>query len=286
MKNKITVSIAGKSFVVVGEDSVEHIESVAGFVDDEFAKVANLYPTLSVSDKALLTAMNIADDYAKNKLKPTVTQASNEIKESNVDLQEKIDNLVDDIIDLRADLDSANITIATKQDAIDNLNIMMSQKNSEEEEVNDVARQKQVELDEIRSASKEYQRELVDVKAKLDQTQTELDEANAIIMVKENEAVEDKLISREDLKQTSIFDMDKVEFNSENVKLGVDEEILIMKTTRLDKDEEESPKDIDDEIIEQSEQSKAYDDQAADDFNAVFKDRSEISMEDIEDQYE
>ena len=64
MKNRVTVTIAGQEYTLVGTEDVSYTEKVAAHVD---AKVQEVLDGAKVSmvDGAVLAAVNIADEYFK-----------------------------------------------------------------------------------------------------------------------------------------------------------------------------------------------------------------------------
>ena len=66
MQNKITVNIGNQSYTLLGSEDNMYIQQVAAFVDEELRKVSE-DGHLSTSDAAVLTAVNIADSYFKER---------------------------------------------------------------------------------------------------------------------------------------------------------------------------------------------------------------------------
>lgn len=64
MKNKVTVSIAGREYTMVGAEDDSYIHRVAAHVDSQLREVLG-QGRLSQADAAVLAAMNIADQYFK-----------------------------------------------------------------------------------------------------------------------------------------------------------------------------------------------------------------------------
>jgi cell division protein ZapA len=62
-KNRLTVDIYGQQYRLSGKASVNHIRTVAGFVDDKMNEIANGNHRLDTAKIAVLTAVNIADEY-------------------------------------------------------------------------------------------------------------------------------------------------------------------------------------------------------------------------------
>ncbi|MFD2370294.1 cell division protein ZapA [Brevibacillus sp. GCM10020057] len=62
-KNRLTVDIFGQQYRLSGKASVNHIRMVAGFVDDKMNEIANGNHRLDTAKIAVLSAVNIADEY-------------------------------------------------------------------------------------------------------------------------------------------------------------------------------------------------------------------------------
>lgn len=69
MKNRVKISIDGKSFTLVGEETEEHMRQVAEYIDQKMAEVRQkaVAVTLDSSLAYVLTSINVADDYFKEK---------------------------------------------------------------------------------------------------------------------------------------------------------------------------------------------------------------------------
>ena len=63
MKNKVIVTIGGLEYTILSEDSEEHIKRSAALVDRKLSELSGA--PLSAIQKAVLAALNIADDYYK-----------------------------------------------------------------------------------------------------------------------------------------------------------------------------------------------------------------------------
>ena len=64
-KNKVEVRIRGKDYTIVGVESEEYIQRIALYVDKKMEKVLASNTKLSTSMAAVLTAINVADEYFK-----------------------------------------------------------------------------------------------------------------------------------------------------------------------------------------------------------------------------
>jgi cell division protein ZapA len=65
VKNKVEVRIGGKDYTLVGVESDEYIQKVSLYIDKKMNEVLKLNSKLSTSLAAVLTAINVADDYLK-----------------------------------------------------------------------------------------------------------------------------------------------------------------------------------------------------------------------------
>jgi cell division protein ZapA len=102
-KTKVDVLIAGKTYTITGLESDEYIQRVGLYVDKKMNDVLRANSKLSTSIAAVLTALNVADDYFKaheNELefKKEVLASKIEIEkllEENIVLEEKNKELIE-----------------------------------------------------------------------------------------------------------------------------------------------------------------------------------------------
>lgn len=64
MRNKVTVTIGGLDYTILADESEEHIKRAAALVDRKMGELSG--EPLSAVQKAVLAALNIADDYYKH----------------------------------------------------------------------------------------------------------------------------------------------------------------------------------------------------------------------------
>lgn len=62
-KNRLTVSIYGQNYTIVGNESSEYIRTLAGIVEEKMHRVGQGNARLDTVKLAILSAINIADDY-------------------------------------------------------------------------------------------------------------------------------------------------------------------------------------------------------------------------------
>lgn len=64
-KNKVHVRIGGASYTIVTEDDTEYVEGLAENVDSEIRSICNSNPSLSITQAAVLVALDQTDAYKK-----------------------------------------------------------------------------------------------------------------------------------------------------------------------------------------------------------------------------
>lgn len=89
VKNKVVVRISGKDYTLVGTESDEYIQKVALYIDKKMNEILRTNSKLSTSMAAVLTALNVADDFFK------AHENENNYKKELKKLQEEIEELKD-----------------------------------------------------------------------------------------------------------------------------------------------------------------------------------------------
>ena len=89
-KTRTIVNIGGKEYAMVGTDSEEYIHRVAILVDRKMNELKNGCINLNTSDLAVLTALNIADDFLKLKyehgeVSAELAQLKEDIKKARIE---------------------------------------------------------------------------------------------------------------------------------------------------------------------------------------------------------
>ena len=60
-KNKVQVRIGGASYTIVTEDDPEYVENLAEMINNEIRSICNSNPSLSMTQAAVLVALDQAD---------------------------------------------------------------------------------------------------------------------------------------------------------------------------------------------------------------------------------
>ena len=114
MKNKVQVTIEGKTFSLAGEESEIYIKQVANYINDKFSEIRKREEAKGVSSNmiSVLTAINIADDYFKEMEKNVVLMELNEQLKLSQNLslsEEQIKNLEDNVKSLQSENDDLRV---------------------------------------------------------------------------------------------------------------------------------------------------------------------------------
>ena len=104
-KNKIEVRILGKDYVVKGLETDEYIQRVALYIDKKMNEVSKTDHRLNTALVAVLTAINVADDYFKS-------------IDSFKELQEEFKGKTDDLEKTKAGLKEALEEISTLREKL------------------------------------------------------------------------------------------------------------------------------------------------------------------------
>ncbi|AUS95164.1 cell division protein ZapA [Clostridium thermosuccinogenes] len=94
-KNKVEVRIAGYDYTLVGTESDEYIQKIGLYVDKKMNEIMKANSKLSTSMAAILTAINVADDYFKTyereaKAKDELEQCKEELEKLKQEKQRLI----------------------------------------------------------------------------------------------------------------------------------------------------------------------------------------------------
>lgn len=66
-KKRIIVDIYGHQYTIIGDENSSHIRLVASMVDSKMKEISQSNPYLDTNKLAILTAVNIVNDYLKIK---------------------------------------------------------------------------------------------------------------------------------------------------------------------------------------------------------------------------
>lgn len=103
-KNKVEVIIGGQVYALQGNESEEHIQQVANIVDKKITEIQKNMPIkrLSTTQKHMIAALNIAEEYLKVKI--DLEAYSKELEKCNTEnlaLLERIEEMALEINKLK-----------------------------------------------------------------------------------------------------------------------------------------------------------------------------------------
>lgn len=87
VKNKVEMRIGGKEYTLVGVESEEYIQKVGLYIDRKMNEIIRHNNKLSTSMAAVLTAVNVADDFFKS------YESEAQLKKENKQMQEELEKL-------------------------------------------------------------------------------------------------------------------------------------------------------------------------------------------------
>lgn len=90
MQNRVTVKVAGRNYVLLAQEGEEYVRQVADFVNEQLRQTLEGTEMTQV-DCALLTCLNIADQYLKD-------------KDSGENLRQQIKDLLEENAQLKLEL--------------------------------------------------------------------------------------------------------------------------------------------------------------------------------------
>ncbi len=116
VKNKIEVRIGGKDYKLVGVESEEYMQRVAYYIDKKMNEVMRNNSRLSTAMVAVLTAINVADDYVKtHKEKEQIRDEALKMNQELSALREENEELSSDLDTISAENTRLQIELAKRE---------------------------------------------------------------------------------------------------------------------------------------------------------------------------
>ncbi|MBE7042953.1 MAG: cell division protein ZapA [Ruminococcaceae bacterium] len=115
-KQKLEVRICGRDYTLVSEESPEYIHRVAFYVDQKMREVEQANPRLSISMAAVLTSLNIGDEFLKGREETSRLKEETVTKDETLYLaNKKIEELEQQITELQNKYQALQIRYAKKE---------------------------------------------------------------------------------------------------------------------------------------------------------------------------
>ncbi|QXM06339.1 cell division protein ZapA [Crassaminicella indica] len=174
-KNKVVVRIYGQEYTMVGSESKEYMQRVANFVDEKMIDIARNSRKLSTSMVAVLTCLNIADEYFK------VNKEMESIKEEAVKPLQELEETRSQLAAVLADFEAKEIEYnkiieqltEEKKNNLKKDECEMLKK--EIEALKEKLNLKENEIQKVRNENEELQNKVFDSQIKYVQARKELD---------------------------------------------------------------------------------------------------------------
>lgn len=114
MKNRIKISVDGKSFTLVGEETEEHMRAVSAYIDDKIKEVrkSGVAVRMDTSLAYVLAGLNVADDYFKEKEKRA------EMEGRNLGLSTRLEQLIPQLDETKKELEEMKAKLAELQEKV------------------------------------------------------------------------------------------------------------------------------------------------------------------------
>ncbi len=129
-KNKVVIRIAGNDYTLVGVESDEYMQKVGLYIDKKMNEILFRNNRLSTSLAAVLTALNVADDYFKSRENEVLVSKEKEairleferIKSENLQLKEENNALSSKNTSLQLQLAKREAELGEVRNSIDKTN--------------------------------------------------------------------------------------------------------------------------------------------------------------------
>lgn len=135
-KNKVVIRISGKDYTLVGAESDEYIQKVGLYIDKKMNEILIRNSTLSTSLAAVLTALNVADDFFKSresesfirKEKESMSEELERLRSENIQLKEDNNTLSSQNTSFQLELAKREAELGEVRNTIDKGNRTLVQK--------------------------------------------------------------------------------------------------------------------------------------------------------------
>ncbi len=126
-KNKVVIRIAGNDYTLVGVESDEYMQKVGLYIDKKMNEILFRNNRLSTSLAAVLTALNVADDYFKSRENEALMSKEKEamrleferIRSENIQLKEENTALSSKSTSLQLELAKREAELGEVRNSID-----------------------------------------------------------------------------------------------------------------------------------------------------------------------
>ncbi len=159
--NKVTVTIQGSNYTMVGDKTDKEILRVANYVNQEMDKLKSNAPNLSSLQVSILTSLNLADllfecSSENEAFIKEIEELKLQLGKPSEEMEEKINELLDsikakeaEIVESKFEIERLNGIISDQQAKIDNLSNVTEGSKSEIETYKEEIESLKVKLDDM-----------------------------------------------------------------------------------------------------------------------------------------
>ena len=164
--NKVTVTIQGSNYAMVGEKTEKEILRVANYVNSEMDKLKESAPNLSSLQVSILTSLNMADLLFEcsseneallnqvEELKQKLGQPNEEVEAKITELMNSISAKERELVESKFEIERLNGIISDQEKQIDNLSNVTKGSKSEIEDYKAQIESLKVSLEEVTERAK------------------------------------------------------------------------------------------------------------------------------------
>ena len=129
-KNHVQVMIEGKLMTLVGTESPEYMKSVAEYIEEKNKEIRSGENgrRMNVAMASILTSINVADDYFKEKEK------NNDLQKQADDLKEQLESCKKELEDAKKEIEQLNRDIYILKD---DMNMLAEEKAQVEDQLDE-----------------------------------------------------------------------------------------------------------------------------------------------------
>lgn len=231
LKNKVIVRIYGQEHTLRSDDSREYMQRVANLVDDKMKEIGSLNKRLSTSQLAVLTALNLTDEYLKvldmfEDLKSKLDNPDFEVKrlQDNLNISqdklaektEEVDRVMIDYNKLLQSSSEYDNIIGKLRLQNDDLSFEINQLNSKIDEIEVSSKEKDTLINRINMEKDALKRKLKIYEGKTEESENELEEKLVELSIKMEE-IASKDVEIFDLKEELEELRSSTKFSNEHI---------------------------------------------------------------------
>lgn len=176
-KNKVIVRIMGQEYTMMGNESREYMQKIANYVDDKMVDISKNTKKLSTAMVAVLTALNIGDEYFKLK------KQLNELEKAAMLPLKELEQTKNQLAATKSDLEAREAEFhevlkqmeESKQNPSQEDLEQRNQLTQEVEQLKSQLNQRDMELERIKNENDELQNKLFNSQIKYVQARKELE---------------------------------------------------------------------------------------------------------------